>query len=103
MTITQLHTTLAATALRKAGVILEKRGVDTAWGANGQIGELALKLLKTDEFPIQRDFMGAVKTPATSDEISIARDFVMAGLCADWPEKYGSYTNEPRARELLAA
>lgn len=91
MTLLVLHMDLAKKATSKAQELLSKKNIDTAWGANGLVGETAIKLLATDEFLISRDPMGRNKTPATLDEVSIASNWIMAGLCQDWPEKYGPY------------
>jgi len=97
------HLDLEKAACRRALEKLHAKNIDTAWGANGLVGETAIKLLKTDEFLIPRDVMGLQRTPATRDEADQTARLIMAGMCGDWPEKYGWYLDDPRAAEILKA
>lgn len=95
------HMDLEKAACRKALQILDAKKIDTAWGANGLVGETAIKLLSTDEFLIPRDIMGLQKTPATREEAALTARLIMAGMCGDWPEKYGHYPDDPKAAAIL--
>ena len=97
------HMDLQRTACRKAIEKLHAQGVDTAWGANGLVGETAIKLLNTEKFLIPLDIMGLQRTPATREEASVAARLIMSGMCLDWPETYGSYPDDAPAAAILAA
>ncbi|MQY48225.1 hypothetical protein GAO09_19510 [Rhizobiales bacterium RZME27] len=97
------HLDLEKAACRKAIQLLDAKKIDTAWGANGLVGETAIQLLKTEEFLIPRDIMGLQKTPATREEADLTARLIMAGMCGDWPEKYGYYPDDPRAKAILRA
>lgn len=97
------HLDLEKAACRKAMQDLHSQAIDTAWGANGLVGETAIKLLNTEEFLISRDVMGLQRTPATRDEAALTARLIMAGMCGDWPEKYGHYPDDPRAVAVLTS
>lgn len=97
------HLDLEKAACRRAMENLHARGIDTAWGAKGLVGETAINLLNTEEFLIPRDVMGLQRTPATRDEAELTARLIMAGMCGDWPEKYGHFPDDPRAEAILKA
>jgi hypothetical protein len=97
------HLDLEKAACRRAVEKLHAQNIDTAWGASGLVGETAINLLNAEEFLIPRDIMGLKRTPATQDEAAQAARLIMAGMCGDWPEKYGWYLDDPRAAAFLKA